>query len=279
MQCLVTRLTVYIDEAGDPGVRDGLRYLGNRHEWLCTSAVVIRTEREPKVVDWVKDLREVARSRQAGVLHYQRITRERREGVCAKLATLPVRAFTMASHKSNLREYVNPRIQKQMDDGTFYNWCMRLMMERLTAWAWAWMSEHGGVEPLRIVFAERGGHSYDKMFGYFRVLRMQKDAGTLFLPGLGLKEPTLDQAEWSVAPTTAAAGLQLADVVASAFYQGANVASPSFDPRPAQALRPIMVAGAKGKEANMGVTVWPLPHQSPLDEAAKPIFRHYGYEF
>ncbi len=279
MPCWVTKLTVYIDEAGDPGVRDGLRYLGNRHEWLCTSAVVIRTEREPKVVDWVKELREVARSRQAGVLHYQRITRERREGVCAKLASLPVRAFIMASHKSNLREYVNPRIQKQMDDGTFYNWCMRLMMERLTAWAWAWMSENGGVEPLRIVFAERGGHSYDKMFGYFKILRMQKEAGTLFLPGLGLKEPMLDQTDWSVAATTAAAGLQLADVVASAFYQGANVASPSFDQRPALALRPIMVAGPKGREANTGVTVWPLPHQSPLDDAAKPIFRHYGYEF
>ncbi len=275
----MTQLTVYIDEAGDPGVRDGLRYLGSRHEWLCTSAVVIRSEREPCVVDWVRDLREVARSRQAGVLHYQRITRERREGVCAKLATFPVRTFTMASHKSNLRDYINPRIQRQMDDGIFYNWCMRLLMERLTAWAWKWMKENGGVEPLRIIFAERGGHSYDKMFGYFRTLRMQAEAGTLHLSGPGLQEPTLDQSLWSVAPTTAAAGLQLADVVASAFYQAANAASPSFDQAPAEALRPVVVAGANKTEANVGLTVWPLPRQASLEEASKPIFRHYGYPF
>lgn len=185
----------------------------------------------------------------------------------------------MASHKSNLRNYINPRIQRQMDDGIFYNWCMRLMMERLTAWSFKWMKENGGVEPLRVIFAERGGHSYEKMFAYFDTLRMQRSNGTLYLPGPGLEEPTLDREHWSVAATTAAAGLQLADVVASAFYQAANAASPAFDQAPAKALRPIVVAGEDKREANVGLTVWPLPHQSPLDEAAKPIFRHYGYPF
>lgn len=250
------KLTIYIDEAGDPGVRDGLKYLSSRHEWLATSAVAIRSENERSVVEWIRELREVARARQAGVLHYHKITKERRRGVCEVLSRFPVRSFVMISHKSNVREYINPRIRKQMDDGTFYNWCLRLLLERVTDWALDWMKHNGDkrAEPLSITFARRGGHDYGKLFAYLRKLRAQKEAGHLYLSGPGLCEPTLDQTNWRVAETTDFAGLQLADVVASAFYQSCNSASPAHDLEPALALRPI-IASKGGTEANAGLTV------------------------
>lgn len=274
----MAKLSIFIDEAGDPGVRDGLRYYGLRHEWLATSALVIRTQNEPLVVDWVRKLRETARARQAGVLHYHKITKERRLGVCAELASFSCRAFVMVSHKSNLREYINPRICAQMDDGTFYNWCLRLLLERVTDWALDWMKRNGNrqPEPLAITFARRGGHDYAHFLSYMETLRFQEAHGQLFLRGPGLAEPTLDQADWRIAETHEHAGLQIADVIASAFYQASNTASPTHDIEPARALRPIIVA-KRGVAANRGVTVWPLPHQSPLSEAAKPIFREYGF--
>jgi hypothetical protein len=56
-------LTIYVDEAGDPGAKDGLRFLGDRYEWLTFGAVAVRTSRDLEIVDWVKDLRQVANAR------------------------------------------------------------------------------------------------------------------------------------------------------------------------------------------------------------------------
>jgi hypothetical protein len=157
-------LTVYIDEAGDPGVRDGLTYRSIRHEWLRISAVVTRSNRDGEIVDWAKGLRERASSTQSASLHHHKIRADRRASVCNELATHPCRGFVLASHKSNLREYVNPRIGAMMDGGTFYNWCLRLFLQRVTSWAEAWQKQNiGGLEPLRIVFAQRG-HNWDTSF-------------------------------------------------------------------------------------------------------------------
>lgn len=274
----MSALTMFVDEAGDPGVRDGLRYLGTRHEWMCVSAVLVRTERDSELVNWIKELRAAANSTQAGMLHYARIHRGRRLAVCDTMASLPCKAFTLASHKSNLREYINPRLQEMIDGGTFYNWCLRLLLERVTAWAERWQrDELGKVEPIEAVFGERG-HDWAHFFHYVDLLAMQKRHGTLYLKGPGLAPELLDRSNWRVERAEQNAGVQLADVVASAFYQAANSASPSFDIGPAKALRPI-VPTQNGRARNVGLTVFPLQNQAPVPEAAWPIFNAYGYEF
>jgi hypothetical protein len=271
-------LTVYIDEAGDPGVRDGLTFRDGRHEWLCVSAVCVRSSRAAEVVDWVKELRGAANSAQAGALHFHRISRDRREGVCRALASKPCRAFVLASHKSNLREYVNHRIGAMISSGTFYNWCLRLLLERVTAWAEAWQIEElGRLEALRVIFASRG-HDWAHFFKYVDLLHMQKLAGTLYLKGPGLAPELLERDQWIVEQASANAGLQIADTVASSFYQAANTASPSHDLRPALALKPIL-ASNKGLHANVGVTLFPLPAQAEVPREARPIFENYGYRF
>ena len=271
-------LSMFIDEAGDPGVRDGLRYRSSRHEWMCVSAVVVRTSRDAELVNWIKLLRAAANSTQAGMLHYARIHRGRRLPVCQAMSTLPCKAFTVASHKSNLREYINPRLQKMIDGGTFYNWCLRLLLERVTAWAAQWQrDELGKAEPIRAVFGERG-HDWQHFFKYVDTLEMQSRHGTLFLKGPGLESELLDRTEWTVERAETVAGVQLADVVASAFFQAANSASPSHDLEPAKALRAI-VPHRHGTARNVGLTVFPLPSQAPVPTEARPIFEAYGYEF
>lgn len=273
-------LTVYIDEAGDPGVRDGLKYYDTRHEWLCLAAYVVRTSNDGQLVEWVRELRSAANSRQAGALHYHRITAERRQHVCETLAQKPARAFVVASHKSNMREYVNPRIGTKLAADKFYNWAFRLLLERVTEWGERWLLENAGaVEPLRLIMAGRGGHDYDHLFSYIDLLRMQVEARTLFLKGKGLHPTLLDRTRWKIAPAETMAGLQLADTVVSAFGQAVNSASPSYDIEPAKALRPILAADKRGCVADKGLMALPFRHQGTIPEPARPIFEHYGFKW
>lgn len=273
----MSALTIYIDEAGDPGAKDGLRHLTGRHEWFTLGAVVLRTSREAETVEWIKMLRETANARQAGALHYNQVHSGRREGLCRKFATFPLRGFVFASHKSNLREYYNPRLKQKIDGNRLYNWCFRILLERMTAWAEKWQDrELGYIEPLKIIIAERG-HNFDHFLAYIDKLRWQRENGQLYLKGPGLRSEHLDRSMWTIERMNARAGLQLADTVASAFYQGANSASPQFDQAPAIALQPIIVG--RSSAANHGVTLWPLPHQASIPPPTQPVFEAYGYRF
>ena len=273
----MTTLTIYIDEAGDPGSRDGLKYLGERHEWFTFGAVAVRSSREQEVVDWIGEMRDTVRSRQSGALHYHQVTKERRKGLCETLATKPCRAFVFASHKSNLRQYFNPRLGTMLSGERVYNWCFRLLLERVTAWAESWQKhEDGRISALSVVIATRG-HDYDHFCAYIDKLSWQRQNKQLFLKGPGLSAEHLDRSSWRLEPCAEVAGLQLADVVASAFYQAANNSSPSHDIRPALALKPIMIG--QESAANTGVTLWPLPHQGSIPAEARPIFEAYGYGF
>ncbi len=272
------QLTVYIDEGGDPGVRDGLHYAETRHEWMTVSAVVVPTNTEPQTVEWVRELREIANAWQSDQLHYAKITPERRLPVAKHLATKPLRAFCIASHKTNVREYCNPALGA-FNSQEFYNWCIRLLLERVTMFAAAWHKQRQKApERLEVVFARRGGHNYRKMFGYIDILASQKANGGMKLRTPGLNAPFLDRTDWSVVPAQSLAGLQLADAIASAIWSGANTTSPHFDPEPAIALRQVM-ASRKGRHVDYGVSVWPLAHQAPLPIESRQLFESYGYGF
>src|SRR3546814_13353325 len=82
-----------------------------------------------------------------------------------------------------------------------------------------------------------------------------------------------------VQPHQALAGLQLADVVASAFLQGENSNADNHDTGPACSLRRIMGKDAKGRVAHCGLTLWPLPSQGTITEAARPMLETFGYGF
>lgn len=225
-------------------------------------------------------MRDAARSRQSDALHYARITSSRREAVCRILGGKNLRSFCMASHKTNVRGHFNDRLGRMQRADQFYNWCVRLLFERLSEWnERLCKAEKTQISPIRVVFAERGGHDYDHMFAYFDKLRMQAESGTLYLKGKPLAPQLLVRDHWSVVRAEQLAGLQIADTIASAFYQAANTASPLWSMAPAEALKPIMAKDGKGDYANAGVTVWPLAHQSKIPDGARAIFRGYGYAF
>ena len=73
------------------------------------------------------------------------------------------------------------------------------------------------------------------------------------------------------------AGLQLADVVASAFYQAVDTLDVNNDPEPAKLLLPRMAHSDK-MISDYGVVLQPTPpYKAKLTPKQKDIFRFYQY--
>lgn len=272
------RFSVYIDEAGDPGIK--AKTPTGASEWFVVSAAVVSAERDLDVVDWLRDMREAVRMQQRQTLHYRNLSQTNRQRVCRMLSTKHVRLFTVASHKTNMRGRRNPRIGKPLGKDEFYNWCLRLLLERVTSWCArrAQLGRHSN-SGARIVFSERGGHDYHHLKAYLGLLEAQAISGhgvklaREIVPGV--IRPDLVE----VRRHDDLAGLQLADIVASAFFQGANVRTDE-DLEPAFALRPRVARDFRASSAaEFGLLRLPFKQHGEIPESARPLFERFGYSW
>jgi len=270
---------VYIDEAGDTGTR-AIKPLdaNGATEWFVLGAVVIAAVREPKTVDWVREIKESVRQTQRPDLHYRYLGQTRRLRASQILAEKELRAFVVASHKLNMRGFKNLRAEVRGSQEYFYNWCVRVLLERVTAWCRAHAIKHHGAPQLaRIVFSNRGGLRYSQVVAYHELLRHQSASRKLYLPRGDIAWDVLHPDLYESIPHDQSAGAQLADIVASAFYQAVEGRSPTWDCGPAMALGPRL--GRRGvSTAGVGLTLMPLPPaRADLTPNQKVIFNHYGY--
>lgn len=273
----------YIDEAGDPGLRkvkpiddDG------SSEWLILSGVVMRKKWEPDVAQWMNSLKSELGVDRKGPLHFRNLSPSRRLGVAKHVANLPIRGFVVCSNKKNMRKYRNPNAEKVPSQEWFYNWCVRLLLERMTAYCDGRSAKDfdGQKCKMKIEFSRRGGHRYSQTKAYSRYLRHQEQAGSLYLTKRQIVTDMLHtdlmehHAHWSKP------GLQLADVLASAFYASANTIGPGiWDAEPAKALQKIMATEDQIR-ADFGVALQPTPPwKGELTIEQQHIFEFYGYDF
>lgn len=272
------RFSVYIDEAGDPGVK--AKMPAGASEWFVVSAAVVSDARDLDVVDWLRDMREAVRMQQRQTLHYRNLSQTNRQRVCRMLSTKHVRLFTVASHKTNMRGRRNPRMGKPLGKDEFYNWCLRLLLERVTSWCARRAQLDGHPDRgARIVFSERGGHDYHHLKAYLDLLEAQAISGhgvklaREIIPGV--IQPELVE----VRRHDDLAGLQLADIVASAFFQGANLRTDE-DLEPAFALRPRVARDVRASSAaEFGLLRLPFKQHGEIPESARPLFEKFGYSW
>jgi len=272
----------YIDEAGDPGLKK-VRPIDQNgaSEWLVLSAVVIKRHREDQVLQWVRTLIDDLGIKQRRDLHYRTLSPTRKRVAAEYIAQLPIRGFAVCSNKKNMRGYHNPRAEKVSSQQWFYNWCVRLLLERVSAFC-ASRSErdYGELQPIKIEFSERGGHRYSQTGAYHYYLRHQQQAGSLYLTK---RQPVLGMLDWNLMkayPHMERAGLQLSDFIGSAFYQAIDTGGQGrWDIEPAMALTPIM-AKERGLVRDFGVALFPSRWwEAELSAEQKQIFQHYGYSF
>lgn len=271
---------LYIDEAGDDGLtRVKPIDADGASEWLCISGFLISRNYEGQVVEWVRDIREDIAARQGPALHFRTLSPTKKARACAIMSGLPVRAFAVCSHKPNMKGHRNERAAARHGKQWFYNYCVRLLMERVTDICLRSSQKRfdGEVRPIRVVFSQRGGHSYGQTKAYWEILKAQASGGSTFLDKRVIRHQTLRFGLVEYVPHTQVAGLQLADVIASAFYQAVDANSSRWTTSYAIALAPIM-ARERGVVADFGLVMQPTrSDEITLTEDQRRIFRHYGY--
>jgi hypothetical protein len=276
----------YIDESGDPGI-ERVRPIDNPGgtEWLVIGAAVIRASNELAPVQWVRSILDSVGRRQTLELHFRDLTDWRKAMACQKLATLPLVAFAMLSNKKNMRQHTNARAAAKSSPLTtkqvFYNYCLRLILERITDFCLRdSLRTYGSPRYVKLIFSKRGGHNYAHTFVYNEILKRQSRAQTTMLRRREIKWQVVDFRLQEDAPHTSVAGLQLADVIASAFYQAVDILPPTkWDPHNAKLLRPRMAREA-GFWRDYGVAFQPSPQltKANLLPSQKDIFEFYGYD-
>lgn len=143
-------------------------------------------------------------------MHYRNLPNFRKRIVCSEIAKLPVRAFVLASNKKNMRRYRNLRAERVRSQQWFYNYCLRLLLERVTHFCYEHAkSERADDRLLKIIYSERGGHSYGQTIAYQEFLKNQAKGRTLVLTKRRIMWEVLDWRLAEPASHKSSAGAQL----------------------------------------------------------------------
>jgi hypothetical protein len=280
---------VFCDESGDPGLKD------KASDWFIVSAVVVRLANEPKVPQWIRRIKKPMRSQRKAELHFHRLDPKMRFRASRMLGKLPVRCFTVLSHKHNMIGYSNPRVERRhawrsyAADGKtwtaaprksfFHNWLLKVLLERVTVYCGDRCTrEFGSPQPIAIQIAKRGGFSLPEFKAYLVDSRIKSTAGTTLLPG-DLDWRVVDLDRITEAPAANVAGLQLADIVSGAFGNAVDFRRfGTCETKYARNLAPRMTRSRLNRVTDFGVMAWPRPlRKAGLRPDQLEIFRYYGY--
>lgn len=276
---------LYVDEAGD----DGLRAFKPENprgctEWLCLAGYLVRAEMDGLLSRHHRDLRLAIGCRQSDVLHYRDLSETKRIRACQELAKIPARTFAICSYKRTMKNHFNARAAAA-SGGTnqyLYNWMARLLLERATDFVFRDAEFQKDRCFMKVVFSHRGGHRFGQMKAYIEQLKAQAVGGSTWLKTREIRPDTLRFRHFESVQHYQMAGLQFADIVASAYYQGLDIHSPRWSVEPAKALSALVGRETvKGRNfcADYGLTLVPQPHKFSLASDYRAIFEMFGYKF
>ncbi|GGA40756.1 hypothetical protein GCM10011499_07920 [Pelagibacterium lentulum] len=181
-----------------------------------------------------------------------------------------------------MRQYRNQRAEKAGAKQWFYNWMVRILIERVSDYCLR-RAERYELERrhVKFVFSQSGGHSYSQTAAYHELLKYQAENSNLVLTKWSPKREVLHWGLVEDFPHHMRAGLQLADVAASAFYMGADkLDTGPCAPEYAMALRDRIAMNRFGTQCDYGVVLQPdKDWKIDITEDQRQVFRFYGYDF
>ena len=287
---MVHHYTLFVDEAGDDKVeRLKPDFPQGSSEWLCLGGYLMRAEAETGLDRRRDKILRAIHGHPGGILHFRNQKKWNRPKAAKALAspTFAARAFVVCSYKKTLLNHQNARVATASGNQRdyLYNFVTRLLLERVTRYVVNAAPRHGIENPvLRIVMASRKGHHFGQFKAYVLKLINQATGGTTYLDTREIDASVLRYNLIERAPVSQMAGLQLADVMVSAFFQSIEQASPNYADKVALHLWPLMAErkaqfSRRLTKSNEGVTFYPDRQAVHFltDEQAE-FFEHFGYD-
>src|SRR5690606_33468513 len=100
-------------------------------------------------------------------------------------ADMKMRGFVVASHKANMRGHENKRAATRGGQQPFYNFMLRVLLERVTSCvAASAQKQFGGPRRVKVVLAQTGGVYYSQTLAYIELLRIQAEGHTTYLKAM-----------------------------------------------------------------------------------------------
>ncbi len=229
---------------------------------------------------WADSILSKFRYRQTSQIHFTDLNDAKKAAACLAVSGLDVRCFVVASNKKNMQGYSNPFAGKIPSSNWFYCWLTRILLERVTHF----VSGKSVLEPnkpkhLRLEYSARGGLRYSQMNAYYEWMRLKKH--NPYLPWGKICWDVMHPGLMHVYQHYEREGLQLADIVASAFFKACDKHDTGgCDPSFAELLRPRMGRDPDrpdGKIAGYGVKLLPNMKTAKLDPDQAVVFKSYGY--
>lgn len=275
---------LYVDESGDDGF-ETVRPIdaSGGSEWMVLAGVLLHAHNEMKPIEWIRYFKNGIKGATRPDLHFADLTDPQKQRACEFLAGRHIRCFCVISNKRNMRGYRNLRAERHDTRNPFYNWMLRLLLERASDFcAVRSVRDYGEMRSMRIELAARGGLSLARTKVYlWDKLRRQDLAGTTHLKRGRITWDVINPTELAIFQAKHRAGLQLADVVASAFGQ-------AIEPKPdgrlltqyAETLIPKLAEAPGGQIAEYGLKLMPDPprlRQIGLSYEQVQFFARFGY--
>lgn len=280
----------YIDEAGDDGLKRVYPYHeSGSSEWFVVSCVLTRIENDRDIVELVRSVVAKFANSQRKDIHYKDLIPAKKRIVCEAISSAKIRSFVVMSNKKNMQNYVNERIRARPqlytnDKNWFYWWLVRCLLERVTEECELRAPGRFHDRKLRIIFSRRGGMNYSHFREYLKKLEWQSQTNSMYLSLWDIRWSIIDHNEIHAHDHKSMAGLQLADVVASAFYQAvAETPKRPCEPEFARILHRTVAyktktAGSGNKyrrRFDYGVKLLPSLSRAELTPSQKEIFEFY----
>lgn len=290
-RAMTVKFVAYIDEAGD----DGLKRIYPTHpngssEWFVLSCVLVRIENDRKMLELVKEVIGQFSNSQRKDIHYKDLIPVKKAIICDAISQANVRSFVVMSNKKNMLNYSNERVanSKQIFTSSknwFYWWAARCLLERVTEECEYHASlDNDKNSKLKIIFSRRGGMNYSHFRAYMQKLQWQSESKSLFLNLGDIRWSVIDHNEIYAFDHKSMAGLQLADVIASAFFQSVTESKTRpCDPRFAKMLHKTVAYKVKSTQRGdqyrqrfgYGVKILPSLEKAELSLEQTEIFDHY----
>lgn len=245
----------YIDESGDDGLckfREPGAH-GGSSSWLIISACVFRNTFDLEALRWRDEISNSMPEKKSRQIHFAQMNHSQRIFAAQCIAARPIRAISVISNKKTIPDGV------YSEKNQLYFYLTRYLIERIS-WVCRDLRPEvpEGDGTVKITFSRRGGMSYRGFKKYLERLQSLADEQ------VHIHWPVIDVDGIDAQDHSRRAGLQLADIIASAFAAG-------FEPdkfgncekRYSELLRPI-VYNRGGNFLSYGVKVVPNPERMEL---------------